>query len=267
MTAYGARPDLRDVLVIGVSQSGGSPDLVQSMQVARDRGAFTLAVTNAPEAPLARAAETHLDVLAGTERAVAATKSYTAQLLTLYLLVDAMAGGDGAAARELPRWGKELLERDAALASAALRYRFAERARGHGSRVLARDRPGGGAQAHGDVVHVGPGLLGGRPAARPHGHGGRARARHRRDGRGGRWRRDAPRAAAARELRADVFCVRAAAAVTECDAGIELPPGVPEAVSPVLEILPLQLLALHLAVARGGDPDAPRGLRKVTETL
>jgi glutamine---fructose-6-phosphate transaminase (isomerizing) len=46
MTAYGARPDLRDVLMIGVSQSGGSPDLVRSLAVAREQGALTVAVTN-----------------------------------------------------------------------------------------------------------------------------------------------------------------------------------------------------------------------------
>ena len=49
--------------------------------------------------------------------------------------------------------------------------------------------------------------------------------------------------------------------------GFALPAGAPEELSPLLEILPFQLLALHVAVARGGDPDAPRGLRKVTETL
>ena len=50
-------------------------------------------------------------------------------------------------------------------------------------------------------------------------------------------------------------------------AGIGLPGEVPDELSPLLEILPLQQLALHLALARGGDPDQPRGLRKVTETL
>ena len=51
MTAYGARPDFRGVLMIAVSQSGGSPDLVQSLQVAREQGALTIAVTNKPGEP------------------------------------------------------------------------------------------------------------------------------------------------------------------------------------------------------------------------
>lgn len=127
MTAYGARPDLRDVLMVGVSQSGGSPDLVQSLQVARAQGATTLAVTNNPGSPLATSAEIHLDILAGPERAVAATKSYTAQLLTLYLLFDAMRGGTGAAAVALPDHGQALLAREQQVADIAQRYRFADR--------------------------------------------------------------------------------------------------------------------------------------------
>ena len=59
---------------------------------------------------------------------------------------------------------------------------------------------------------------------------------------------------------------RVAAAVAGAR-GVVLPPGAPEELSPLVEILPFQLLALHMAVARGGDPDAPRGLAKVTETL
>src|SRR3954469_8117743 len=88
LTAYGARPDLQDVLLVAVSQSGGSPDLVQSLEVAKACGATTLAVTNAPDSPLATAADLQIDVRAGVERAVAATKSYTAELLALYLLVE-----------------------------------------------------------------------------------------------------------------------------------------------------------------------------------
>ncbi len=72
MTAYGARPRLADCLVVAVSQSGSSPDLVESMAVARECGATTLAVTNAPASDLAAAAELHLDVRAGAEQAVAA---------------------------------------------------------------------------------------------------------------------------------------------------------------------------------------------------
>jgi glucosamine--fructose-6-phosphate aminotransferase (isomerizing) len=69
------------------------------------------------------------------------------------------------------------------------------------------------------------------------------------------------------ERSADVCCVGHPAAVADAAVGFALPDGAPEELSPLLEILPFQLLALHVSVGRGGDPDAPRGLSKVTETL
>lgn len=100
-TLYGAQPDLRDVLVVSVSQSGGSPDLLEVTESARARGALTVAVTNTASSPLNAAAELSVDVGAGVEQAVAATKTYSATLLALYLLVDAIRGGTG---RRRRRW-------------------------------------------------------------------------------------------------------------------------------------------------------------------
>src|SRR5215813_5395731 len=96
VTVYGARPNLADALVVGVSQSGGSADLVEVVRAARETGALTLAVTNNPESALAEAAELHVDIAAGHERAVAATKTYTAELLALLMLVEGVRAGDGA---------------------------------------------------------------------------------------------------------------------------------------------------------------------------
>ena len=267
MTAYGSRPDLRDTLMIGVSQSGGSPDLVQSLQVARERGALTVAVTNRPGSPLDQAAELHLDVLAGPENAVAATKSYTAQLLALYLLNDHLAGGDGTAAEALPALGRALLERDGAVAELAQRYRFANRlvstARGYSyptareaalklmeTSYLSAQAFSGADLLHGPLAMIDPQV----PVLTVVG-----------DGVGGRAMQQVlPRL---REQGADVLCVGTPEAVKAASGGVELPSGLAEQLSPVLEILPFQQLARHLALARGGNPDAPRGLRKVTETL
>lgn len=267
MTAYGARPDLRDALMIAVSQSGGSPDLVRSVEVARERGAQTLAVTNAPDSPLAHAAHLHLDVLAGPERAVAATKTYTAQLLALFLLVDALRGGDGTAADALPAHGRRLLEGDEQLAALAQRYRFAQRliTTGRGfsyataseaalklmeTSYISAQAFSGADLMHGPLAMVDsqvPVL-----AVVADGHGGRAML---------------PVVEQLAAARADVLCVGTSDAVARATVGIELPTGVPEELSPVLEIVPFQQLALHLALARGADPDAPRGLNKVTETV
>jgi len=267
MTAYGARPDLRDVLMIGVSQSGGSPDLVQSLQVARAQGATTIAVTNDPGSPLATSAEIHLDILAGTERAVAATKSYTAQLLVLYLLFDAMRGGTGAAAAALPDYGHALLAREQEVADVAQRYRFADRlvctGRGYSfataseaalklmeTSYISAQAFSGADLMHGPLAMIDPQV----PvlAVMAEGVGGQAMR---------------PVVRRLLQSRADVCCIGSPAAVAEATVGVPLPAGLPEEVSPILEILPCQQLALHLAVTRGGDPDAPRGLKKVTETL
>src|SRR5690606_20376015 len=130
ITLYGARPDLRDCLVIAVSQSGESPDLREVIRVAGEQGALTLAVTNAPESPLAAAAQLQIDIGAGKERAVAATKTYTAELLALLLLTEAVrAGGDlpeseRTALQELPELAARALA-DPAAVETAQRYRFA----------------------------------------------------------------------------------------------------------------------------------------------
>lgn len=268
MTAYGARPDLGDVLMIGISQSGGSPDLVRSLAVAREQGALTVAVTNDGSSALAQAAHAHVDVLAGAERSVAATKSYTAQLLALYLLLERVRDVDGrVAAAPLPDLGDALLERGGEVVELAQRYRFAQRmlttARGY-SYPTAREAAlklmetsyvsaqafSGADLLHGPLALVDPQV----PvlAVVASGVGGAAMG-------------DVlPRLA---ERSADVCCVGHRGAVGAAAVGFALPEGAPEELSPLLEILPFQLLALHVAVGRGGDPDAPRGLSKITETL
>ncbi len=267
LTVYGARPELSGVLVIGVSQSGGSPDLVRSLEVARACGALTLAITNTPGSALAAVAEAHIDLRAGEERAVAATKSYTAQLLALYLLLERLRGGQGTETARLPDLADALLPEGRRVAEIAQRYRFASRlvttARGY-SYATAREAAlklmetcyvsaqafSGADLLHGPLAMIEPQV----PvlAVVAEGLGGEA------------MRHVLPRVV---ERGADVFCVGSTSAVRQAAVGVPLPSGVPEALSPLLEILPLQQLAHQLALARGGDPDSPRGLQKVTRTL
>ena len=267
LTAYGARPRLDGVLLIAVSQSGHSPDLVRTIEIGRGQGALTLAITNDALSPLAQAGELHLDIRAGREQAVAATKSYTAQLLTLYLLLVHMRGADWRAVERVAEWGRLLLDQDGTIGIIAERYRFAERlvvtARGYSyatareaalklmeTSYIAAQAFSGADLLHGPLAMIDP--LVPVLAVIPAGVGGTAML---------------PVLARLREARADVFSVGHAGAVAASSAGLVLPEGVPEEVSPILEILPFQMLALHLALARGADPDAPRRLSKVTETL
>lgn len=86
-TVYGAALDWRGGLVVGVSQSGRSPDVVEVVERARAGGGLTIAITNEPTSPLALAAEHVLWCRAGTERSVAATKTYVTALVALAALV------------------------------------------------------------------------------------------------------------------------------------------------------------------------------------
>jgi glucosamine--fructose-6-phosphate aminotransferase (isomerizing) len=260
MTVYGAAPDMTDVLFVAVSQSGRSPDLVDSLTVARGRGALSLAVTNAPDSPLAAAAELTVDVRAGAERAVAATKSYTAELLALHLLF----AGDGAArdAAPLPEAAARTLEltREERLADLADGFRETDRvvvtARGYSYatameaalKIMETSYLSALAFSGADLLH-GPMAMIERSVpviaiASP--------------GRGGSAMRPVLERLAA--VGGPVLRVGGADGLPVASDGIA------EHVLPVLEIMPLQRLAWQLALHRGIDPDRPRGLSKVTET-
>jgi glutamine---fructose-6-phosphate transaminase (isomerizing) len=272
ITLYGARPDFRDTLVVGVSQSGGSPDLTGVLSAARETGGLTLAVTNNPDSPLARAAELSIDVAAGHERAVAATKTYTAELLALLLLIEGIRAGDGrlpdderAALDKLPQLAEDALA-DPAADALAQRYRFASRmvttGRGY-AYPTAREAAlklmetsylpalafSGADLLHGPLAMTDPDV----PVLAVVG-----------EGPGGRAMRDVVSRLA--ERRADVVTV-GPEDVPGASGRLAVPAIADERYSALLDILPLQKLALALALARGEDPDAPRGLKKVTTTL
>ncbi|WP_199441107.1 SIS domain-containing protein [Umezawaea beigongshangensis] len=265
-TLYGAEPDLTDVLVISVSQSGGSPDLLEVTESARRRGALTVAVTNTSGSPLNAAAELSIDVGAGLERAVAATKTYSATLLALYLLVDAVRGGRGEHAAALGELAQKTLDHSReAVAEAVQRYRFVNRVittgRGYSSATaaeaalklaetsyLAARSYSGADLLHGPVAAVDgeTGVLAVTSA-----------------GRGGDALREVLDVVHGRG--ADVLAVGSAADEVAAALRVHVE-RTAEEVAPVLEILPIQRLAHGLSLARGGDPDAPRGLNKVTRT-
>jgi glucosamine--fructose-6-phosphate aminotransferase (isomerizing) len=254
MTVYGARPSMRDVLFVAVSQSGGSPDLVESTEVARAGGALTVAVTNNPDSPLAAVAEWHVDIRAGAERAVAATKTYTSEMLALHQL---LVGTDAAAVPEACERTLAFADRAFAAASAYVRVdRLVTVGRGYSyataregalklmeTSYLAAQAFSGADLLHGPLAMVGPDV----PVLAVTTPG---------------------RGAAALEPVLDRLAERHAS-VLRIGPAEGLPvvlDGVDEALAPIVEILPLQQLAWRLALERGGDPDQPRGLSKVTET-
>src|SRR5205823_11500060 len=92
--AYGAPPALGPALVVAISQSGQSPDLLAVVEEARRQGRPTVAITNDPRSPLAEVCDHVVDLRAGTEAAVAATKTYTAQLAAIAMVSAALADED-----------------------------------------------------------------------------------------------------------------------------------------------------------------------------
>lgn len=92
VTVYNSELKYKNTLVIAISQSGQSPDLVHFATAAREANAYVISMTNDDSSPLAKIAHHHFPLLAGPELAVAATKSYNAQLLVSYLLVCAWTG-------------------------------------------------------------------------------------------------------------------------------------------------------------------------------
>src|SRR5438874_4596634 len=96
-TIYKAPIDYRDALVVAISQSGESTDTNLVLQRAREQGAITVGITNEKSSTLARLAEHTFLVRAGKERSVAATKTFTGQVLLLYLIATALGGAIRAA--------------------------------------------------------------------------------------------------------------------------------------------------------------------------
>jgi glutamine---fructose-6-phosphate transaminase (isomerizing) len=265
-TLYEGRMDLEDTLVIGVSQSGESKDVLETVRRSGELGAATLAITNDEGSPLAGVADAHLFVRAGEEKSVAATKTYTAELLLSYLLVSALDGArePDAEARRLPDQARQVLGETW---DGVARYRYADHlvvaSRGYNlatakeaalkltetSYVVAE------AFSAADLRH-GPIAMIGRDfpvvAIVPPGEA--------RPGMTALVEGLAERGAELVVVSEDANMIDRAAA------GFRMPVSCTEKLSPVLYALPAQLLAHDLSSLKGLDPDAPRGLRKVTET-
>lgn len=128
-TLYGARVDYKDALVVAISQSGESTDTNLVLERARECGAFTVGVTNEAKSTLARVAEHVILVRAGREKSVAATKTYTGQLLAMYMLAYALGAPVSLdELRAMPDAVAGALTLEKEIREKAGRYRFMENA-------------------------------------------------------------------------------------------------------------------------------------------
>jgi glutamine---fructose-6-phosphate transaminase (isomerizing) len=268
-TQYHTAPAVGDALVVGISQSGQSPDIVEVLREARRQGACTLAITNEPESPLAAAAELVLPLLAGPERAVAATKTYTTQVLTLAMLSAALRG-DGQAwvdLEGLPERVARALDLNEGSVAAAQSFRDHP-----GLVVVGRGYNLSTAFEVALKVKETAGILSDGYSSADFHHGPMAvldqklpvmvvapgpRAFDDLDGVVDR----------VRETHGPLIAVSERKEILQrADVPMPLPDGTPEWLSPLVAVVPGQLWALGLSLARGRHPDAPRGLSKVTLT-
>ncbi len=127
-TLYETAPKLSRALVIGISQSGQSPDIGQVVKDAQEQGALAVSITNNPKSPLAQAADYHLYVHAGAEQSVAATKTYTAELTAVAMLTCALVGHAESteALNTLPEKMQETLRLSEKIPQWVERYRYME---------------------------------------------------------------------------------------------------------------------------------------------
>jgi glutamine---fructose-6-phosphate transaminase (isomerizing) len=276
-TLYGANVDLRGALVIAISQSGESTDTNLVLERARAAGAITVGITNESDSELASIAEFPFLVRAGKERSVAATKTYTGQLMTLYLIAYALGAPlqlDDL--RRLPEWTEAALRMEPEITAAAERYRFMERCAvvGRGLNYsnafefslkmmetcyIVAERFSSADFQHGPIAMVERSfpLFVFAPA-------------------GPTWPSTRDLLERLHHLKAETLVItdEGNSAGTENDRRICLPMKLavsgtePEDVyTPIPYIIPAQLFAAGLAVCKGINPDQPRTISKVTQTM
>jgi glucosamine--fructose-6-phosphate aminotransferase (isomerizing) len=268
-TVYQRAPQFGNALVLGISQSGKSPDIVSVLAEAKKQGTLTAAITNEPSSDLAQFADVVLNLGAGVERAVAATKTYTTELATVALLSATLADGNHnlAALQAVPQAMEATLSTSVSIAQIAPRYRYME-----GCVVIGRGynystafemalkmkeltytivEPYSSADfLHGPLALIEHGF----PAIVV-----------------------APSGVMIPEMKGFIGNLnqrKAETLVISDDEStlklaripLSLPVQVPEWLSPLTTIVAGQLFAMHLAHTRDLDIDSPRGIRKVTET-
>lgn len=268
-TLYKQPPRLQNSLVIGVSQSGQGTDIVQVLSEAKRQQALTLAITNYGDSPLANIADETITLEAGEEHSVAATKTYTAELMTLALLASHLAE-DKSRIKDLDAVPDQVAAAIAlapAIERAAERYRYmrncAVLGRGYNYATAFEialklketcylgTQPYSTADfRHGPIAMVDESLpvlvIGPSGAVYPD-------------------VLDCAQDVIAKET--EILAISDQDELLDlARTPLRMPADIPEWLSPISYVVPGQLFALSLAQTKGYNPDQPRGLKKVTKT-
>jgi glucosamine--fructose-6-phosphate aminotransferase (isomerizing) len=268
-TLYGAKLRLQHALVIGISQSGEGEDINLVIENARACGAHTVGITNEPASSMTRIVDETLVMHGGRERSVAATKTFTGQMMLLYMLAAELSNRKPALSYEsIPNLAGKALEQKSAILELVQRYVFMENCVVVGRGLayanayelalklmetcyVVAERFSAADFLHGPVAMVErhfPVILFAPPGVML----GNVKDLI------GRLK----------ELHADTLAITAdLEAASACSRSIIMPREIDEFLAPIPYIIPGQLFAALLAEAKGLDPDAPRSLSKVTRTL
>lgn len=270
VSVYNRPPDFGNALVLGISQSGQSPDIVSVLEEARRQGTLTTALTNNPDSPLAATSDVVVRLHAGEEKSVAATKTYTTEIMAIALF-SALLSEDQkmmAVLNDVPTQIEEILGLSERIELLVPRYRYMQRcvvvSRGFNYATAFETalklkeltytivEPYSTADfLHGPFAMVDDGFPVIVYAA---------------SGRVEPFLRDF--IAKSIEHRAEVIAITNVADIASMTPySLKMPEYIPEWASPLSFIVAGQLFAMYLAETRGLDIDTPRSLRKVTETL
>ena len=268
-TLYGAKLNLKHALVIGVSQSGAGEDINRVLDNARQCGAYTVGMTNEPASAMADVVEETLLMHGGRERSVAATKTYTGQMMLFYMLAESLATAsvpfDYNASPEV---SARALEQRPAILELVQRFAFMENCVVVGRGLayanayelalklmetcyVVAERFSSADFLHGPLAMVErhfPVILFAPPGVMLPGTKDLIER--------------------LRELHADTMAITGDLETAAlCSRAIVMPREIDEFLAPIPYIIPAQLFAALLAEAKGLDADAPRSLSKLTRTL
>lgn len=266
-TLYDARIDLSRALVIGVSQSGEGVDINHVLESAKKSGAFTLGITNESDSSMAKIADETLLIHAGREKSVAATKTYTGQMLHFYHLAEAFSQKN-LSIEKIPPFTEQSLSHRAEIERIVERYLFMENCV-----VVGRGLNYGNSYELALKLMETCYVVAERFSSADFFHGPLAVVERRFPvilfAPGGVTRQsNLDLLERLKELHADSFSITNDEEIARSSSiNLKLSGEIDEFLSPIPFIVPAQMFAALLAEAKGINPDEPRSLSKVTKTL
>ncbi|MEO8648487.1 MAG: SIS domain-containing protein [Acidobacteriota bacterium] len=266
-TLYNTKLKLNRALVIGVSQSGEGDDINHVLESAKQSGAFTIAITNESASAMAAIADETLLIHAGREKSVAATKTYTGQMLHFYMLSSAI-GNRRLEYHKIPEFASKALELRAEVQDIVQRYVFMENCV-----VVGRGLNYGNSYEFALKLMETCYVVAERFSSADFFHGPLAIVERRFPvimfaPAGVTRQSSVDLLERLKELKADCLAITNDTAISQNSSrSLSLPADIDEFLSPIPFIIPAQLFAAYLSEAKGLDADAPRSLAKVTKTL